>query len=57
MTTLFSLSGIVGANGTGKSTLFEMIMGKEKPDSGEVGIPNAYSAQQEKLCLPICCLA
>ena len=50
--TLFSLVGIVGANGTGKSTLFEMIMGKEKPDSGEVGIPNAHSAlQQEKLCL------
>ncbi len=27
--------GVIGANGAGKSTLFKMIMGLEKPDSGE----------------------
>ncbi len=31
-----AIVGIIGANGAGKSTLFRMIMGKEKPDSGEV---------------------
>jgi sulfate-transporting ATPase len=30
--------GIIGPNGAGKSTLFKMIMGLEKPDSGEVSI-------------------
>ena len=30
--------GIIGPNGAGKSTLFRMIMGKEKPDSGELKI-------------------
>jgi len=28
--------GIVGPNGAGKTTLFKMIMGQEKPDSGEL---------------------
>ncbi|WP_291104050.1 MULTISPECIES: energy-dependent translational throttle protein EttA [unclassified Flavobacterium] len=27
--------GIIGPNGAGKSTIFKMIMGEEKPDSGE----------------------
>jgi ATP-binding cassette ChvD family protein len=30
--------GIIGANGTGKTTLFRMIMGQEKPDKGEIRI-------------------
>ena len=30
--------GIIGPNGVGKSTLFKIIMGKEKPDAGEVTI-------------------
>lgn len=30
--------GIVGANGVGKSTLFRMITGQEKPDSGDIQI-------------------
>lgn len=33
-----AIVGIIGPNGAGKSTLFRMIMGKEKPDSGEVVI-------------------
>jgi len=32
--------GIIGANGTGKTTLFRMIMGHEKPDKGDVDIGN-----------------
>ncbi len=28
--------GIIGPNGTGKTTLFKMLMGLEKPDSGEI---------------------
>jgi sulfate-transporting ATPase len=30
--------GIIGPNGAGKTTLFRMIMGTEKPDSGELRI-------------------
>ena len=33
-----AIVGIIGPNGAGKSTLFRMIMGKEKPDSGEIVI-------------------
>jgi energy-dependent translational throttle protein EttA len=33
-----AIVGIIGPNGAGKSTLFKMIMGQEKPDSGEVTI-------------------
>jgi ATP-binding cassette ChvD family protein len=32
------LVGIIGPNGVGKTTLFKMIVGLEKPDSGEVRI-------------------
>jgi len=31
-----SIVGIIGPNGAGKSTLFRMVIGQEKPDSGEV---------------------
>ncbi len=30
--------GIIGPNGAGKTTLFRMIMGQEKPDTGEIKI-------------------
>ncbi|MCV9933805.1 energy-dependent translational throttle protein EttA [Flavobacterium sp. LS1R47] len=30
--------GVIGPNGAGKSTIFRMIMGEEKPDSGEFAI-------------------
>jgi energy-dependent translational throttle protein EttA len=33
-----AIVGIIGPNGAGKSTLFKMIMGLEKPDTGEVSI-------------------
>ncbi|MEO1766039.1 energy-dependent translational throttle protein EttA [Thiobacter aerophilum] len=33
-----AIVGIIGPNGAGKSTLFRMIIGKEKPDAGEIVI-------------------
>lgn len=35
---LGAIVGVIGPNGAGKSTLFKMILGKEKPDSGEIEI-------------------
>ncbi|MFQ5444076.1 MAG: ABC-F family ATP-binding cassette domain-containing protein [Nitrospinales bacterium] len=34
--------GLVGKNGTGKSTLFKMILGQESPDSGTISAPKGY---------------
>lgn len=34
--------GLVGRNGTGKSTLFKLILGEESADSGEIAIPKGY---------------
>ena len=34
--------GLVGRNGTGKSTLFKMILGTEHYDSGTLAIPKEY---------------
>ena len=34
--------GLVGKNGTGKSTLFKMILGQESPDSGTLITPKGY---------------
>lgn len=34
--------GLVGRNGYGKSTLFQMILGKIEPDSGIISIPKNY---------------
>jgi sulfate-transporting ATPase len=33
-----AIVGVIGPNGAGKSTLFRMIIGQEKPDTGEVEI-------------------
>ncbi|WP_372656012.1 ABC-F family ATP-binding cassette domain-containing protein [Halobacteriovorax sp.] len=32
--------GLVGPNGAGKSTLFKMIIGEERPDEGQISIPD-----------------
>jgi len=34
--------GLVGRNGTGKSTLFKLILGEEHQDGGEIKFPKAY---------------
>lgn len=34
--------GLVGRNGHGKSTLFRMILGEERPDEGVIGMPKYY---------------
>jgi ATP-binding cassette subfamily F protein 3 len=34
--------GLVGRNGHGKTTLFKMILGQERPDSGCISIPSGY---------------
>src|SRR5699024_676263 len=34
--------GLVGVNGTGKSTLLQVIAGVEKPDSGVIHYPKGY---------------
>ena len=34
--------GLVGRNGTGKSTLFKLILGEEQADDGEISIPKGY---------------
>jgi ATP-binding cassette, subfamily F, member 3 len=34
--------GLVGRNGHGKTTLFKIILGEERPDSGCISIPNGY---------------
>jgi ATP-binding cassette subfamily F protein 3 len=34
--------GLVGRNGHGKSTLFQLILGKTEPDSGTISIPKNY---------------
>ncbi len=51
-----AIVGIIGPNGVGKSTLFRMIMGEEKPDSGNIEIGStvqlAYVDQSHKDLIP-----
>lgn len=35
--------GLVGRNGHGKTTLFKMILGQDRPDSGIINIPKGYN--------------
>ncbi|WP_100331351.1 ABC-F family ATP-binding cassette domain-containing protein [Bacillus xiapuensis] len=35
--------GLIGVNGTGKSSLLKIIAGKDVPDSGQITAPNDYS--------------
>lgn len=34
--------GLVGRNGSGKSTIFRLLLGHETPDSGDVVVPRSY---------------
>jgi len=46
-----AIVGVIGPNGVGKTTLFRMIMGKEKPDAGTVELGDTVkiaSAEQER---------
>ena len=51
-----AIVGVVGPNGVGKTTLFRMIMGKEKPDTGSVTIGDtvkmSYVDQSHAALLP-----
>jgi ATPase subunit of ABC transporter with duplicated ATPase domains len=51
-----AIVGIIGPNGAGKTTLFRMIIGSEKPDSGEIrlgeSVKLAYVEQSRDTLLP-----
>jgi len=40
--------GIVGKNGTGKSTLIRVLMGLEKPKSGKISLCGKYASKQKR---------
>lgn len=51
-----AIVGIIGPNGVGKSTLFKILVGKEKPDAGEVVVGDtvkfSYVDQSHEALLP-----
>jgi energy-dependent translational throttle protein EttA len=51
-----AIVGIIGPNGVGKSTLFKMLTGREKPDQGEVVVGDtvkfSYVDQSHEALLP-----
>jgi len=51
-----AIVGIIGANGTGKTTLFRMIIGSEKPDAGTIKVGDsvklAYVEQSRETLQP-----
>lgn len=51
-----AIVGIIGPNGVGKSTLFKILVGREKPDSGEVIVGDtvkmSYVDQSHESLLP-----
>ena len=42
--------GVIGANGTGKTTLLRMIVSKESPDTGTLRIGDTVKLGSELLC-------
>ena len=40
--------GIVGKNGTGKSTLIRVLMGLEKPNGGKINLCGKYASRQQR---------
>ncbi len=44
--------GVIGPNGTGKTTLFRMITGSEQPDSGAIRIGDTVQIAPESGCSP-----
>lgn len=52
-------AGLVGRNGTGKSTLFKMILGQLEPTGGEITTPTSWrvaTVEQEMESSPVCLL-
>ena len=50
-----AIVGVIGPNGAGKSTLFRMILGTEKPDTGEIVVGptvNVAAVDQSRAGLP-----
>jgi len=35
--------GIIGANGSGKSTVFKLLLGLEHPDQGQISSPKTFA--------------
>ena len=47
------LRAIIGPNGAGKSTFFSMLMGKQKPSSGEIYIDGRNIASRNRTKLAV----